>query len=83
MTTATFGKPETGGVLFGVDPKQLEYATLLYRAIHTLETIRDHVDLEPDSIAGLFAEQSWRDLRYLLKQTGVCEKDIDIGEFYR
>lgn len=79
---AIFGKPESAGVLFGVDPQQLEYATLIYRAIHTLEVIRDHEGLEADSISGSFAAQSWRDLRYLLKQMGVREKDIDIGEFY-
>lgn len=82
MTTAIFGKPESAGVVF-VDPLLLEHATLIYRAIHTLEILRDHnVIDDDDSIASLFVQQSWHDLRRLLdwyKAQGVRVRDIDIG----
>jgi hypothetical protein len=85
MTTqAIFGKPETGGVLF-VDPQLMEHATLVYRAIHTLEVLRDWNKLgKKDDIPALFAEQSWCELRRLLdwyEVQGVRIKDIDIGEY--
>jgi len=80
MATAIFGQPETAGS----DPVMLEHATLIYRAIHTLEHLRDNGDVDEDSVSAIFAEQSWRDLRRLLRwyyEQGVRPAEIDIGDF--
>lgn len=64
MTTAIFGKP---GVTF-TDPALLEQATLVYRAIHTLERLAMHDVIWQHHIAfctGLMArpEAPARDVR--------------------
>lgn len=84
MSTVEFGKPETAGVRF-VDPALLEQATIVYRAIHTLEILSEYGIIEEDeSIPSFFVEQSWQDLKRLLemyKAQGVRMMDIDIGEY--
>lgn len=84
MTTALFGKPEAGGVQF-VSSALVEQATIVYRAIHTLERLSMQGIIKDDgSITSLFVQDSWRDLERLLamyEAQGVRVNDIDIGEY--
>ncbi len=78
---AIFGKLETGGVIVGVDPILIEHATIVNRAIHTLNHIKANTDMEMESISGLFADQSLEDLRRLLEyyvSQGVQVKDLEL-----
>lgn len=84
MTTALFGKPQAGGVQF-VDATLVEQATIVCRAIHTLELLGEHdIIQDDDSIASMFVAQSWHDLKRLLamyEAQGVRVNDIDMGEY--
>ena len=80
----TFGAPQTGGVRH-VDPVLLEQATIVHRAIHTLERLSMQGVIKDDgSITSLFVQDSWRDLKHLLslyEAQGVRLADIDMGEY--
>jgi hypothetical protein len=84
MSVVEFGKPEMARVRF-VDPALLEQATIVYRAIHTLELLSEYGIIEDDeSIPSFFVAQSWQDLKRLLeiyKAQGIRMCDIDIGEY--
>lgn len=81
MTTAIFGKPETAGVVIGVDPLLIEHAEIVKRAIDTLEMLGERGIIKNDgSVISLFVEQSWDDLTRLLKYyqaQGVQLKDLE------
>lgn len=80
MTTATFGKPETGGVLH-VDPTLLAHASAVHRAINTLELLGEYGVIKDDgSIITLFVQQSWDDLKRLMAwyaEQGINVKDLE------
>jgi hypothetical protein len=81
MTTALFGKPETAGVVIGVDPLLLEHAEIVNRAIHTFELLGEYgIVKDDDSTASLFVAQSWSDLKRLMEYyiaQGVRVNDLD------
>lgn len=81
MTTATFGRPETAGVVIGTDPLLLEHAEIVNRAIHTLELLGEWgIIKDDDSTISLFVAQSWDDLKRLMDyytSQGVRAKDLD------
>ena len=62
-----------------------EIATLAYRAIHTLETLRSSGAVEDDdSVAGLFLLQTHKDMKRLLvemKERGVKMRALDISAY--
>lgn len=76
MATATF---ET------ISPTLLEQATLVYRAIQTLEYLGEYGIIEDDdSVPSMLVAQSWHDLKRLMgmyKAQGIRVADIDIGAF--
>ena len=62
-----------------------EIATLAYRAIHTLTTLRDsNVIVDDESTATLFVLQTFKDMTRLLdemKERGVKMRGIDISAY--
>ena len=62
-----------------------EIATLAYRAIHTLTTLRDsNVIVDDESTATLFVLQTFEDMTRLLdemKERGVKMRGIDISAY--
>lgn len=64
----------------------IEQLTLVARAIHTLEWLRDNgvIEEDADSMAWDWCRQSWHDLRRLrdyYRSQGVSLRDIDLGAF--
>lgn len=62
----------------------LEQATLVARAIHTLEWLRDNGAVQKETTADDWCRQSWCDLNRLqqhYREQGVSMRDIDLGQF--
>ena len=64
-----------------IDQQTIDHASIVARAIHTLEYLRDYDIIEnDDSLPALFVRQSWSDLRRLLAHytaLGILPEDIE------
>lgn len=81
---ALFGQPEAARVMTAEYAALLEQATIVARAIQTLETLREHGKVEGDDTPSLFVRQSWAELKRLMRMyeaQGVRPHDIDLGMF--